>query len=130
MSLMEISNARAPAICERDVECAVENQIAAELRHERNVFARQCGDVQTYRQVLVDFIDWCESYRLPNTAHMMAAYLCELHHSHGASSAELEEIAGAYLAEHAFTVRVPVLAAMRHCASTAPRAIADHHTKH
>jgi hypothetical protein len=128
MSLAEIScnSMPAPEPCDvRVMVFAVETLLVDELRQERDSLTDVGAEIGT--DALDYFTEWCDGYGLPPTAHMLAAYLYELHHEHGAPFAELEEIARAFLFEHTMGVRVPVFAVLRHCASTASHSLEARH---
>jgi hypothetical protein len=116
-----------PAVGLAQIERSVERMIAGELDQERERFLDAVEargvDIDTCVKLLSEFESWAAGFALPNySAHVLAAYLIELRCCHGADCVELHDIARAFLTEHAWSISVPIFAALRYCENI-PRSV-------
>jgi hypothetical protein len=98
-----------------EIEAAVGAVLARQLLHERIRQLPNERERELYEEALDGFEDWADQYGLPTTAHVLAAYLVELHCVHGIDIDDLKFIAGAYLEQHDRDVHVPIRAALKYC---------------
>jgi hypothetical protein len=113
---LETETRSKPAPCDpRELDVAVEFMLADQLAVER----RRClpSDLADLDGALDDFVDWCDWFSLPSSPHAFAAYLVERHGRCGVPYAEVARVARAFLFEHVWRVRVPVMSALAFCAA-------------
>jgi hypothetical protein len=123
MTLIE-NHSTLPVPCSlQQVERVVEDELAEQLHQRREQFVEVCAgrgiDTEAVGFVLDDFMAWCGEYRLPDTGHVLAAYLLELHRCCGADLEHLRDIVNAYQVQNGWDVLVPLAAVLDY--ASAPR---------
>jgi len=116
-----------PAIRDvREVEMAVEGLLVGQLRRERDRFVEVAEangvNFETADELLSEFDAWAAARDLPTSAHALVAFMDEAYRAGDADLAKLQDIGHAYLMQHSWDVRLPIIAALEYFGA-APRLI-------
>src|SRR5262245_48745197 len=95
-----------------EIENAVETVLVTQLLHERMRSLPNEVDRESEIEALDSFEDWADSYGLPTSPHVLAAFLLELHRVYDVGIDALMFLAEAYLRQNDRDVHLPVRAAL------------------